>query len=463
MAGKILERLVCCALCVTVLLVMRGNFAPNEQPEPRIIKVTSDYTLDPRFDVVFVEATSSDVTITVPAVSTMTRAMFYWDIWKVAGDYHCTVVPTNASDMFFSSQSMWKLSALGAGVRVRYGGAFSKYGFKDISFVGEFNDLEPETTGIALSGTDLTMDGNIDHLEGYSSINVFFQYRKSGDTTWSETTKVARTSNGSWTHTATVTAGSDYECRAAVETPAGEVFYGAILTTKINYYDSQAAAQADNLVRYWPFQESSAGDAVEKLGTGDDLAENGTFTYGSDTINGQTIYHRIFGSGDYLDGSYAMPSSGDVTVMIQVEASTTSGDHTVIAFGRNVLSIGIDNTTTQLEVDGRLATWTSSTPYGEIKTLFIVVDRGSTTSTLYELAKATTWTAQSKTSIGRVPGSAGTAIRVGNGFYGDNNHQNNEQLDNGKVRSVAVWEKALTAAEMEAIAESLNDDGGLLF
>ena len=63
----------------------------------------------------------------------------------------------------------------------------------------------------------------------------------------------------------------------------------------------------------------------------------------------------------------------------------------------------------------------------------------------------------------RVNTNSGTGIRIGRGYTGDNNHQANEYMSDGSVRSVAIWHRVLTEQEMKAIAESLNDDGGLLF
>ena len=214
----------------------------------------------------------------------------------------------------------------------------------------------------------------------------------------------------------------------------------------------------DGLEFYLPMQESSGIDtaASETMNSYDMAMYNGV-TIGSDIINGHTIYKRIFGTGDYGWSSYQPNwSSNSYTILIQVKVGTSSGDHTVLNFGRNCLSIGADNTSLQLEVGGALAWWNGATPFSSIMNIFVTIDLPAGRTTLYT---CTSSTRTERCFLNGTPGTAAAYTRLARGTSGDANHQDYEYLDNGEVRSIAIWNRVLTEQEMKDICAKLDNDG----
>jgi hypothetical protein len=251
--------------------------------------------------------------------------------------------------------------------------------------------------------------------------------------------------------------------QAVAETRDGQTVSGTIQQTAHTYYGSVSAATTDSMVRYWPMQEESGDIGYEEIES-DDAAFYSDLTIGSTVISGATIRHRVFSDGQYGQASYALPAStSDFTAMIQLQSDTVAGDHTWLNFGADVAGIAVDNTTGQINTQGAVDSWTSATPFNEIKTLFLVCDRTAGWIRLYDLSSGSAVQRINRTTL---PNADGDAIRFGRGSSGDGHHQDNEYLgtatDPGYIRSVAVWERALSTSDMEDISDFLDNQGGLL-
>ena len=424
---------------------------------------TSDYTLTEDDHIIGVDTSSGNVTITVPD-ATGIDGNHFWQVVKVTGDDNVVTLALAVPSQAFGSYDTLRLRQKGEGAEVKCYAAADSYWYTDISANSEFLPPAVETLHPSLSGTTLTLYGRLTDLGNNSTVDVYFRYRQVGASAWTETTAANKTSIGTFSDTATVTAGQDYEVQAIVETTDGDIETGGILLAGDEYYSGIDAAISDGVVRYWDLEETSGTDtAGEEAVAGDTLNFTGGATIGSAVINGKTRYHRILGTNDYGSATYRLPSGHDLTIMVQVQADLSSGDHTIFSNGRNRLSLASDNASIQLEVNGSLAVWSSATPFNAVKTLFVVVDTSTGATTLWDLSSGT---AVNRASRSSVPNNTGEWFRAGLGAPGDSNHQDNEFMGTdatpGLVRSICIWERALSTSEMEDIADHLDNEGGLI-
>ena len=443
------------------------TYRKQETPLLKGISKTNDYTLTIHDYAIGVDTSSNDVTITVPTASGVVDYPRRWFIKKMTANnnYLYIALQTPGDSMYGASFSSIAIQRQGEGVEIILN-ANQKYTFSDWS--GIENPLaSPSVTTQTptLSSTTLTMNGSVESLGSFSSVDAYFRYRDvtAGATTWTETTKVSKNTLGSYSDTATVTAGNVFEVQAVVDDSNGNSYYGAVLRNSVNYYSDTTEASNDGLERYWPMQETSGTDttATETMATDNMTMYNGV-TIGSDTINGNVIYKRIFGSSDYGQAGYQPNwtwSGGSKTILIQVDHNSNSGDHTILNFGRNILSMASDGTGIQLEVNNRISTWSSATPFTSILNVFITVDRSAWKTSLFT---CTSSTRTLRTSQWEIPDNQASYTRLGRGSSGDANHQDFEYMDNGEVRSIAVWGRVLSQNEMTDICTILDTDGGLI-
>ena len=243
-----------------------------------------------------------------------------------------------------------------------------------------------------------------------------------------------------------------------------------------DYYASTTTATADSLVRYWPLQEDDdAGtDAtgVDALGAGNLTAYNGV-TIDSETINGRRKYHRVFGASDYMQAAWTYDKTTDWTVMIRVyialtgtsrqdpyvalsEAGTTGG----VAMGYYYAYGGSGYLGMAIEVGTSQAGDGVNPPNGEWTTYYLVHDVSAPSVTLYSADGEGTVTQCAQ--IGASPTVNGSGVRIGRGWGTMGWFDDTDYLDDGSVRDCAVWTRALSAMEMNAIARKLQHDGALL-
>ena len=78
------------------------------------------------------------------------------------------------------------------------------------------------------------------------------------------------------------------------------------------------------------------------------------------------------------------------------------------------------------------------------------------------MLEVTDTTITERTQVWSVPDAAGAYLRVGRGTSGDSHHQDNEYMDDGEVRSFAVWDRVLTDSEMTNIVNVLDNKGKLI-
>ena len=423
----------------------------------------SPYTVnDSEVKFIGVDTSSGDVTITFADISTFTgNDVDEVTIFKTADDniVHLELaVPSQSLGDF----STYNLQRKGHGINVIRNRERDTYWFTPVGANATTTLPTVVTYAPTLVGTTLSMEGELTDMADNNSLTVYFEYRQSGTSTWTATTGQVKTSVGTFSDTATVTAGLTYEVRAVAELSNGSKTYGAIRTTAANYYPTMDIAKDDGLIRYWALQETSGTDT-----DGEEWVENDTMrfyngvTIGNDTINGNTIYKRIFGTDDYGEASFTMNRDGQYTFLLQIRANLSSGDHTYMNNGANFLSLAGDNTDVQLESGSTVGTWSSALPFTGVKNLFVTYDYNAWKVELYEVD---TSTATNRITLWSMPSWGATAqfFRIGRGASGDSNHQDDEYLDDGEVRSVAIWNRVLDTSEMVEIVKVLDTDGGLL-
>lgn len=424
----------------------------------------SNYTITADDYAVGVNTAGGSVTVTIPDASTITKYPRTWLIKKMSNDVNdlIIVLAVPADSMFGEQFYAIRLTVQGQGLDVLLN-ANGKYTFTEASGLQAEYLFSPEvsTTKPSLSSTTLTLNGNIDSLGAEASLNARFRYRDvTDDDPWTETSDASKSATGSYTDTATVTAAHEYAVQAILETAAGAIYYGGVLHASLDYYYDAGEASADGLERYWPMQETTGTDTTAVETFGKDMTMYNGVTVGSDSIDGNTIYKRIFGPADYGEADLG----GDLgehshTILIQVDMDSTSGDHTIFSFGRNILSIASDNTGIQLNVNGYKDTWSSATPFADVLNLFVVNDIVQNRCTLYSCTSSAR-----TTRIQRLDSASGIVpyFRIARGASGDSNHQDYEYMNNGTVRSCAIWHSHLTEAAMISICGVLDDVGGLI-
>jgi len=427
--------------------------------------ITSDYVLTADDYAVGADCSAGDVTITVPDASIFSDYPKAWLVKKMSNDDNCLILKlANPSDSAYGAEFYaMRLCKQGAGVEIILN-ADGKYTFTEASGIREDYIVIPVvSTGTpSLSSTTLTLNGTLDDLGVETSVKVRFRYRDvTSGGAWTDTSDATLSAVGDYSDTATVTAAHTYQSQAIVETDNGNLYYGEVLETTDNFYADTGIAASNGLENYWAFQESAGVDtlAVDTM-AGADMVMSGGVAIGSDTINAHTVYKRLFRADDFGEAPFTADFSAHThTIMVQVDVNSASGDHTLFSLGRNVLSVASDSNSIQLEVNGTIGTWSSATPFSGILNLFIVNDLAKNKCTLYT---ATPSGRTRRIVVNQVVSDQSIYFRLARGTSGDNNHQDFEYLDDGDVRSVAVWGKKLTQSTMKSICDTLDNKGALI-
>lgn len=423
--------------------------------------VSSDYTLTVDDLAIGVDTSSNNVKITVPTASTVPDYPRSWFVKKMSDDENTVIVElqTPNDSMYGSDFYSVEIHAQGEGVEVTLNKS-GEYTFSDWSGIDDpIAEQEVTTQTPVLASTTLTMNGTLESLGGFNSIDVYFRYRDvtTGTGSWTETTKVTKTSAGNFSDTATVTAGHDYEVQACGESSVSTIC-GAVLRNTVNYYSSITEAQLDGLVWGSRINEGSgltSSDVVDSK----DISWTGV-TWSSDTINGNTINKVVFGSSDYGESSFAPEfSNKSYTILLAVKIGGSSGDHTVLNFGRNVLSLAGNDADLQLEIKNKISTWSSALPFTGIKYLWIRVRRNAGKTKLDEV---TSTSVTNRINVSRLPNNDASYTRIARGSSGDANHQDFEYLDNGEVRCIWIWKGNKSNNFMKDVTKVLSVDGGFV-
>lgn len=425
---------------------------------------TSDYTLLISDHIIGVNTASGDITVTVPDATNLTKN-HHWEIYKVSDDINKVIVELEVSSQSLSTYSALPLYYKGSGVRIKTNAANNLFWYNSVGGAAKIIPPAVTTKRPTISDTTLSAYCHLEDLGNNAAVNWYFRYRiKDSAAAWTTTTPAAQASTAALFDTITVASGSEWETQAVAEDVAGDTYPGVILTTEINYYRSLTEAIADNLDYYWDLQESIGTDTVgdEKVvGAVEDTTFYNGVTIDSDTINGATIYKRIFGASDY--GQAATTVGFDLhshTILVQSKHLSSSSDHTILNFGRNRVSLASTGTSIQLEVNNLTQDWTSASPFASNTNLFIVVDTVLSRCSLYT---CDTSTRTLRATVEAIPDKEGQYIRLGRGAAGDANHQDSEYMaNNSEIRSLAIWSRVLTEVEMKQICVALDTDGGLL-
>ncbi|RLC78696.1 MAG: hypothetical protein DRI61_09450 [Chloroflexi bacterium] len=433
---------------------------------------SADYTILQDDYAVGVDTSGGDVIITLPTASGFSVYPKRWLIKKMSNDNRLIIVLQTPSDSMYYTEypdfDRMALNKIGEGVEIILN-ANQKYTFA--SWAGIQTDVayQPSisTETPALSGTTLTMNANLDDMGAFTTLYSYFRYRNVTDGgAWVETTPASESAVGSVVDTATVTAAKVYEVQSVISVgndidPATSAkYYGSVLRNSSNYYANLGEAIADGLVFYTPLQEDGGDDiAGEELVAANDIVFAGGVTIGSDTINSETIYKRIFGANDWGESPFAPDITADFTALIQVDMNSNTGDHTILNFGESNLSLASDGSNIQLEVNTSRHNWTSATPFSGILNLFLVVDTSAGRTYLYECDDTTR---TQRATRPQVPSSVAQYIRIARGTAGDANHQDDEYMDDGEIRSIGCWSRILSEATMKNICDALDNDGVLL-
>lgn len=107
--------------------------------------------------------------------------------------------------------------------------------------VGSVSVATDSPTG--LTDTGVTYNGEVTQLQGYSSVDVSFEYRQTGAASWTETSRQTVSSTGTYSETVSgLSADTEYEYRARAEAPDGTVVSGGsvVFTTQTAADTSEA-------------------------------------------------------------------------------------------------------------------------------------------------------------------------------------------------------------------------------
>jgi len=434
----------------------------NSSAEEKMMKATDE--------VVELDSSSGSFTVLIPSASFIEHCDQKWLVRKISSDYNRVIlklmnpddsaygeyfyatkleVPSTTVDYMLGSNDKYSMTVSSAG---------------DTALIPEISTLTPE-----MSGSYLITRGNLNSLGPEDSVNINFRYRDvesgSGDEPWNYTTEVATSVTGTYDATILVVSSSNiHAVQARVENQFGQEWYGSQLETSSPYYSNQTIAYSDGLRGYWPFQETGTAStsSVDVMSSYDLTLYNEPYTYTSGTVGSgsEIIYERYFGANpqQYCENQdLQIPfSTNSITILLQIQMDSVTGDHTILSHGTNILSLASDMTSIQLELNGNLTSWTTATPFGVIKNMFIIANRTLNLTYLYDVTGST---ANTRIIRSGVPNSDGASFRIARGYPGDSNHQDYEYADDMYIRSVAWWNRVLTDAEMIDIVTKLDVDG----
>jgi len=153
--------------------------------------------------------------------------------------------------------------------------------FDTAKITAEATAVAVSTTGSSNITTDeADLEGSLDGLGGNSSVDVSFEYRETGASSWNQTSPITKSATGVYTQTVTgLNSDTDYEFRSfAKGNDSGETATGGRLT----------------------FTTESPG---RTSGVIDDFEDNDIQEYGGDTANFSTQSTTVF------EGSYALETT----------------------------------------------------------------------------------------------------------------------------------------------------------
>jgi len=419
--------------------------------------ISENYTLDKIYNNIIINNLTSDITVTVPSADNSLKN-FGWKIMRNDNsNYSVFITLENPADSMFGSQfHTMKMTQQGEAISIINRFADNKYIYSDISGLMLESAVASVTTTLPMLASDqLTMNGEISSFGANTEVYISFRYREEGSGTWLNTSEQTKTTADIFTETVTVTAGLNYEVQSVLKDMKGIYFYGGVKLVSVNYYANLAIAQADYLEYYLPLQETSGTDTTgQEIVNNKDMTFYNGVTIGADIINGNTVYKRVFGTDDYGESAYLPAiSTGSYSVLLQIKYNLTSGDHSFLHFGTNILSIAGDGNRIQLSVNGSIQNWSGASPTSGVINLFIIVDNANNTVTLFETDDTTD---NQRLQFSNLPSADASYTRLARGASGDSNQQNYEYLDDGEIRSLAIWNKALTQTERINICKKLN-------
>ena len=408
------------------------------------------------------DTTYGKIVGTLPAISSLERLDRTWVIQKITEDIDPVMVRMEdiTDSQCGDDLHTYKLTRQGSSLHIGIT-ENNKYTFKFLLCAeNAFAPQEIATLTPEVVTTTLTMNGDLIDISADIDPTAQFRYRVMDELVWIISPGQTVSTEGFFTEDVTVTAGEDYEVQAIVTDRAGTVTYGDVKNTISNFYPSLDEARIDGLTAYWPLQETTGTNitGVEALGSGLDMACAGGVTISSDTINGNLIYKRGFTVSANMQAMYKHSNGADLTLLVQCDCRTTSGDHTLFSTGRNIFSCAPDGTAIQSEVNGSKINWNSATPTG-MKNLVFRVNRATNTTVMLEVS---TLGVTQRTFHSRVPSHFWNYLRMANGTVGDSNHQSGEYLANGDIRSIAVWDRRLSNAELVDLMKTLDTKGMLI-
>ena len=441
-----------------------GNADMNGLVIPVVLNrvVDADFTFQESDMELNADTTTGKIIGTLPAISSLERTDRVWEIQKITDDIDPVMIRmTDITDSQCGDDlHTYKLTRQGSSLRIGITENM-KYTFKYIMCAEQaFSPMYVATLTPEIASTTLTMNGDLTEISAEIDPLAQFRYRKIGELVWVVSTGQTVSVEGEFTEDVTVTAGEDYEVQAIVTDRAGTINYGDVKNTISNFYPSLDDARIDGLAAYWPLQETTGTDVtgVEALGSGLDMNCAGGVSISSDTINGNVIYKRGFTVSSNMQAAYQHSNGADLTLLVQCDCRTTSGDHTLFSTGRNVFSCAPDGTAIQSEVNGSKINWNGATPTGMINLVFRV-NRATNTTVMLEVS---TLGVTQRTFHYRVPSHFWNYLRMANGTVGDSNHQSGEYLANGDIRSIAVWTRRLSNAELVDLMKTLDTKGMLI-
>jgi hypothetical protein len=426
--------------------------------------IYSDYRMNVNDDVLGVVTAFGDVTITIPDITTLSSSMvgnIFWRIYKMTGDENRVKIVLEEPSQSFVKYSMRYLTKIGMGVEVGMYREGTQYWFTDISTQAALDRVNFVNLMPILDNGSLTLRGELIDLTNNDGVICYFRYREEEGTPWIVTDETEETEEGLLETTETVS-GTEYQTQMVIRDVNGSEFYSTILAIKEAkpYYASVEAALSDGMLRLWQLQEHTGTDDVgEEIIDDQDMKFTGGSTWGQDTIGSEIIYKRILNtSSAYGEAKLNIKVGRTYTFCLWVDMNTLSGDHTLFSNGKNILSLGADGTNIQLEVNGVIKTWTNCLPFNEFKVLFVTVNPPYDKTVLLDV---TSTTVTKVIDFHDTIRSKGIYFRLGRGASGDANHQDYEYMDDGAVRTVGIWDRILSDAQMTDIVTNF-ESGGLL-
>ncbi|MFB6309788.1 MAG: S8 family serine peptidase [Salinirussus sp.] len=249
--------------------------------------------------------------------------------------------------------------------------------------------LTVSTTGSSGVGqTSATLDGSLDDLGGASSVDVYFDYRVSGTSTWTGTTTTTLSSTGAFSHTVDgLSSGTEYEFRAGADASDGDSDTGSTKTFTTNSDVSVAVStgSATNIGENSATLSGSLDDlgGANSADVGFEYRQSGTSSWSTtatETLSSTGSYSRTvdaLSSGtEYEFRAVASASDGDHDTGAIASFSTDTSAGTAPDIDTwNATTADSPNPHAEITVD-----WEVSDADGDLATVTSELDSGHTTS-----------------------------------------------------------------------------------